>query len=62
MKLKDEELENIEGRKDRVKQLLNEVSKWRLHFQDALDELYDLARSGRPSRSDLAAPIELLLQ
>jgi hypothetical protein len=30
------------------------VSKWRLRFQD---DLSDLARSARPSRSDLAPPI-----
>jgi transposase len=38
------------------------VSKWRLHFQDASDNLFDSARAGRPSRSDLAALIQLLLQ
>jgi hypothetical protein len=37
------------------------VSKWRLHFQNGSDDLFDLARSGRPSGSDLAAPIQLLL-
>jgi hypothetical protein len=37
------------------------VSKWRLRFQDGSDDLFDLARSGRPSRSDHAAPIQLLL-
>jgi transposase len=31
-------------------------SKWRLHFQDGSDDLFDLTRSGRPSRSDPAAP------
>jgi hypothetical protein len=38
------------------------VSKWRLRFQDGSDDLFDLARSGRPSRSDVAAPIQSLLQ
>jgi transposase len=38
------------------------VSKWRLRFQDGSDGLFDLARSGRPSRSDLAVPIQSLLQ
>jgi transposase len=33
------------------------VSKLRLRFQNDSDDLFDLARSGRPSRSDLAAPI-----
>jgi hypothetical protein len=31
-------------------------------FQDGSDNLYDLARSGRPSHSDLAAPIQSFLQ
>jgi transposase len=31
------------------------VSKWRLHFQDGSDDLFDLARSGKPFHSDLAA-------
>jgi transposase len=38
------------------------VSKWRLRLQDASDDLFDLARSGRPSRSGLATPVQLLLQ
>jgi transposase len=38
------------------------VSKWRLRFQDGSDDLFDLTRSRRPSRSDLAAPIQSLLQ
>jgi transposase len=38
------------------------VSKWRLRFQDGSDDLFHLARSGRPSRSDLVAPIQSLLQ
>jgi transposase len=38
------------------------VSKWRLRFQDGSDELFDLTRSGSPSHSGRAAPIELLLQ
>jgi transposase len=37
------------------------VSKWSLRFQDDSDDLFNLARSGRPSRSDLAAPIQSLL-
>jgi hypothetical protein len=38
------------------------VSKWRLRFQDGLGGLFDLTRSERPSRSDLAAPIQSLVQ
>jgi transposase len=38
------------------------VSKWRLRFQDGSDDLVDLTCSGRPSRIDLAAPIQPLLQ
>jgi transposase len=38
------------------------VSKWRLRFHDGWDDLFDLARSGRASRSDLAAPVQSLLQ
>jgi transposase len=38
------------------------VSKWRLRFQDGSDDLFDLARSGRPSHNDLVAPIQPLLQ
>jgi hypothetical protein len=38
------------------------VSKWRLCFQDGPDDLFDLARSGTPSRSELAAPVQPLLQ
>jgi hypothetical protein len=38
------------------------VSKWRLRFQDGSDDLFDLTRSGRPSHSDLAAPLQLLFQ
>jgi transposase len=38
------------------------VSKWRLRFQEGSDDLFDLARSGRPSRSDLAVPIQSLLR
>jgi hypothetical protein len=36
--------------------------KWRLRFQDGSDDLFNFARSGRPSRNDLAAPIHSLLQ
>jgi transposase len=32
------------------------VSKWRPHFQDGSDDLCDLARSGRPSRSGRTFP------
>jgi transposase len=38
------------------------MSKRRLRFQDGSDNLFDLARSGRPFRSDLAALIQSLLQ
>jgi hypothetical protein len=38
------------------------VSKWRLLFQEGSDDLFDSVRSGRPSRSQLAAPIQSLLQ
>jgi hypothetical protein len=38
------------------------VSKWRLRSQDGSDDFSDLARSERPYRSDLAAPIQSLLQ
>jgi hypothetical protein len=38
------------------------VSKRRLCFQDGSNDPFDLARSGRPSRSDLAALIQSLLQ
>jgi hypothetical protein len=45
---------------DALKYLM--VSKWRFPFQDASHDLFDLARSGRPYWSDLAAPIQSLLQ
>jgi hypothetical protein len=38
------------------------VSKWWLCFQDGSDNLFDLARSGSPSHSDLVAPIQSFLQ
>jgi transposase len=38
------------------------VSHWRLRFRNGSNDLFNLARSGRPSRSDLAAPIQSLLQ
>jgi transposase len=38
------------------------VSKWRLRLQDGWDDLFDFAHSGRPCLSDLAAPIQSLLQ
>jgi hypothetical protein len=53
------ELESVHGT-DALKCLM--VSKWRLSFHDGSDDLFDLVRSGKPSRSDLAAPIQLLLQ
>jgi hypothetical protein len=45
---------------DALKYLM--VAKWGLCFQDGSDDLFDLARSGRSSRSDLAAPIQSLVQ
>jgi transposase len=53
------ELQNVHGT-DALKH--STVSKWRLRFQDGSDDLFDLVRSGRPSCSDLTAPIQLLLQ
>jgi transposase len=53
------ELQSVYGT-DALKYLT--VSKWRLRFQHGSDDLFDLARSGRPSRSDFAAPIQSLLQ
>jgi hypothetical protein len=38
------------------------VSKWRLRSQDGSDDLFDLTRFGRSSRSDLAASVQSLLQ
>jgi transposase len=38
------------------------VSKWKLRFQDGSDDLFDLARSGRPFRSDHGVIQPLLLQ
>jgi hypothetical protein len=38
------------------------VSKWRMRFQDDSADLFDFAPSGRPSRSDLAALVQSLLQ
>jgi hypothetical protein len=38
------------------------VSKRRLRFQGGSDGLFDVARFGRPSRSDLAALVQSLLQ
>jgi transposase len=38
------------------------ASKWRLRFQDGSDDLFELTRSRRPSRSDFATPIQSLLQ
>jgi transposase len=34
------------------------VSKCKPHFQDGSDDLFHLARSGRPSRRDLAALVQ----
>jgi transposase len=33
------------------------VSKWRLRFQDGSKDRFDLRLSGKPSHSDLTAPI-----
>jgi hypothetical protein len=52
------ELQSVYGT-DALKHLT--VSKWRLRFQDDSDDLFDLARSGRPSRSDLAAPSSVII-
>jgi transposase len=38
------------------------VSKWKLRSQEGSDALFNFARSRRPSRSDLAVPIQSLLQ
>jgi transposase len=38
------------------------VSKWMLCCQDGSDDLFDSACSGTASRSDLAAPVQSLLQ
>jgi transposase len=53
------ELHSVYGR-DALK--YSTVPKWRLRFQDGSEDLFDSARSGRPARSDLAAPIQSLLQ
>jgi transposase len=53
------ELQNMYGM-DALKD--STVLKWRLRFQDGSDDLFDLARSKRRSRSDLAALIQSLLQ
>jgi transposase len=53
------ELQNVYGT-DALK--YSTVSKWTLRFHDSWDDLFDLASSERPSRSDLAAPIQSLLQ
>jgi DNA polymerase III epsilon subunit-like protein len=53
------ELQNVYGT-DSLK--YSTVSKWRVHFQDGLADLFDLACSGKPSRSDLVALIQSLLQ
>jgi transposase len=53
------ELQGVYGR-DALK--CSTVSKWRLRFLDGSEDLFDFARSGRPPRSDLAAPIQQLLQ
>jgi hypothetical protein len=53
------ELQSVDGT-DALK--YSTVSKWRLRFQDASDDLFDLARSGTPSRSDFVAPIQSLSQ
>jgi hypothetical protein len=53
------ELQNAYGT-DALKCLT--VSKWRLHFQDGSDNLFDFAPSGRSYRSDLAAPVQSFLR
>jgi hypothetical protein len=53
------ELQGVYGR-DALK--YSTVSKWRLRFLDGSEDLFDLARSGRLPRSDLATPIQQLLQ
>jgi hypothetical protein len=53
------ELQSVHGT-DALK--YSTFSKWRLHFQDGPDDLFDLARSGRPYRSDPAAPIQSWLE
>jgi hypothetical protein len=53
------ELQSMSGT-DALKYLT--VSKWRLRFQNGSDDRFDLVRSGRPSRSDIAAPIQPLLE
>jgi transposase len=52
-------LQNVSGT-DTMK--YSTVSKWKVRFQDAPGDLFDLTGSGRPSGSDLAAPIQSLLQ
>jgi hypothetical protein len=53
------ELQSVYGA-DALKYLT--VSKWRLPLQFSSDDLFDLARSGRPSRRGLGAPIQSFLQ
>jgi hypothetical protein len=53
------EIQNVHGT-DTLK--CSAVSKWRFCFQDRSDDLFDLALSGKPSRSKLATPIQSLLQ
>jgi hypothetical protein len=52
------ELQSMRGRDARK---YSTVSKWRPRFPDGLDDPFDLAGSGRSSRSDLVAPIQSLL-
>jgi hypothetical protein len=52
------ELQNVYGT-DALK--YSTVSKWRLRFQNGSEDLFDFIRSSKPSRSDLAAPIQSLL-
>jgi transposase len=53
------ELQGVYGR-DALK--YSTVSKWRLRFRDGSEDLFDLARSGRLPRRDLATAIQQLLQ
>jgi transposase len=53
------ELQNVYGT-DALK--YSTVSKSNMRFQDGSNDLFDFALSGKPSRSDLATPIQSLLQ
>jgi hypothetical protein len=53
------ELQSVGGRDTLT---CSTVSKWSLRFRDVSYDLFTLARSGRSSRSGLAAPIQSSLQ